>query len=164
MTETEQPPSTTPTPPTESESKSSSEPKKTKIKGHWKGKNKNSQSQPNAPKQSSFKGTITEMNGHTFECHGESIKATQFHRTMEELQSYCTRIFKYGDDICYLVRHLEEFKMEDEKPADPGTNPDRTTLRIWEKEVDKFVKRRSFYKQNKSALYMVIWSQCSDAM
>lgn len=123
---------------------------------------------------SSFKGTIPEMNGHVFECHGEAHAASQFHRTMEELQSYTTRMYKFGDDVCYIVRKLKEYNMEQhELPYPPKTkdsqgqltvDPTETKIKIWEKLVDAYVKRCTGYDLNKSSLYMVIWSQCSKAM
>ena len=44
--------------------------------------------------QSNFKGSISDMNGHVFECYGESQTSTQFSRTCEELQSYATIHYK----------------------------------------------------------------------
>ena len=39
-------------------------------------------------KVSSFKGTITEMNGHVFQCQSERPIGNQFLRSIEELKSY----------------------------------------------------------------------------
>jgi hypothetical protein len=47
-------------------------------------------------------------------------------------------------------------KSHDEKAS-------KTEIRIWEKEVDMFVKRRETYHTNKCALYSVILNQCSQA-
>jgi hypothetical protein len=49
-------------------------------------------------------------------------------------------------------------------PKDIATDPSKTEIRIWEKQVDMFVKRREMYSANKCALYSVIWNQCSEAM
>lgn len=48
--------------------------------------------------------------------------------------------------------------------AETDEEIDKTDLRIWEKEVDEFVKRKTAYVQNKQALYMIIWGQCSETM
>jgi hypothetical protein len=35
-----------------------------------------------------FKGGIAEMNGHTFQCYGETTERNQYNRTLEELEVY----------------------------------------------------------------------------
>ena len=60
----------------------------------WQNKNRNNNNNNNIykpPKESVFKGTIIDMNGHTFQCHGEASHASQFTRTCEELQRYCLK-------------------------------------------------------------------------
>jgi hypothetical protein len=114
--------------------------------------------------ETSFKGTITEMNGHTFQCHGESNTASQFSRTCEELQRYCLQKYKYGDDVAFVVRHFKEYDMKKNKPEAAPKDADAIDLRIVDKEVDEYVKRKSTYKQNIKSLYMVTWAQCSNAM
>jgi hypothetical protein len=57
--------------------------------------------------------------------------------------------------------------MEDTKisvPKDHDESASKTAIRIWEKEVDMYVKQRETYENNKCALYSVIWGQCSEAM
>ena len=126
--------------------------------------NYNNHNKNRIPKESTFKGTITDMNGHTFQCHGEATHASQFSRTCEELQSYCLKTYTYGDDVAHIVRHFKEFNMKAYKPSPAPANVDSIDLRIVDKEVDEYVKRHSIYKQNKKALYMVVWAQCSSAM
>ena len=111
-----------------------------------------------------FKGTITDMNGHTFQCHGESTTASQFSRTCDELQRYCLKTYRYGDDVAFIVRHSKEYNMNKNKPSPAPSNADAIDLRIVDKEVDEYVKRKATYIQNKKSLYMVIWAQSSNAM
>ena len=66
--------------------------------------------------ETNFKGTIADMNGHTFQCHGESTTASQFSRTCEELQRYCLKTYKFGDDVAFIVRHFKEYNMNKNKP------------------------------------------------
>jgi hypothetical protein len=113
---------------------------------------------------STFKGAISEMNGHVFECHGEAYSAAQFHRTMEELQTYCSQKYKYGEDISTLVRSLEDVDMKQYLPTDPPAGASRSEEEVWKTEISDFVKRKSQFKQNKSALFSVVWAQCSEAM
>jgi hypothetical protein len=88
---------------------------------------------------SAFKGTITDMNGHTFQCHGEASHASQFARTCEELQGYCLKQYKYGDDVAFIVRNLKEFDMDNEKPEAAPDGASEIDIRIVDKEVDEFV-------------------------
>ena len=116
------------------------------------------------PKESVFKGTIIDMNGHTFQCHGEASHASQFTRTCEELQRYCLKNYKYGDDVAFIVRHYKEYNMAKHKPKAAPKTADAIDIRIVEKQVDQYVHRITIYHQNKKALYMIIWAQCSSAM
>jgi hypothetical protein len=162
---------TTNTTKTEDSSKTEIKPEKKneqQKKNWWHDKNKHYNNHNNkanrAPKESTFKGTITDMNGHTFQCHGEATHASQFSRTFEELQSYCLKTYKYSDDVAHIVRHFKEFDLKSHKPSPAPTDANSIDLRILEKEVDEYVKRSAIYKQNKKALYMVVWAQCSNAM
>ena len=125
------------------------------------GNNHTSTTRVNEPE---FKGTIKDMNGHTFQCHGESTTASQFLRTCEELQRYCLKTYRYGDDVAFIVRHFKEYNMNQNKPSPAPSNADAIDLRIVDKEVDEYVKRKATYFQNKKSLYMVTWAQCSSAM
>ena len=48
-------------------------------------------------------------------------------------------------------------------PEEPS-NPSALEKRIWEKEVDDSVKRRSILKDNLKSLYSLIWGQCTPPM
>ena len=54
--------------------------------------------------------------------------------------------------------------MKDKGGNEVVIKPDPTDLKIWEKEVDEYVKYRSLYKENRKKLYSTIWLQCSPAM
>jgi hypothetical protein len=49
-------------------------------------------------------------------------------------------------------------------PKDLAKERSNTDEAIWKAEVDVFVKRKEAYRENKCALYSIVWSQCSDAM
>jgi hypothetical protein len=80
------------------------------------------------------------MNGHVFECYGESHTSTQFARTCEELQSYATIHYKYGSDIQYMIKHLRDPTLPEPTNIDEN-NVSATQKRIWEKKVDQYVIR-----------------------
>jgi len=122
-------------------------------------------SYPSSTKQGSvFKGSLADMNGHVFEVHNEGNKSTQWVRSVEEVELYCGRTLPYATDITYAITHLEEFDLDAVKPADPATGAGATDTRIWEKEVDDYVKRRNAYVQNHGKASAIIWGQCSDGM
>jgi hypothetical protein len=110
-----------------------------------------------------FKGTIKEMNGHVFQCHGESNEKNQFARTVEELSNYVGLHFKHNpDDIKKMIQNMADTVLT--PPNDPAANASQTLTLIWSKEVDLYVKKKDTYKTNKCALYSVVWGQCSTNM
>ena len=116
-----------------------------------------------------FKGSMAELNGHVFEVHSETTKTNQYSRSCEEIRKYVSRKYDYGGDMAKIIEDESELVFDGLKPVYPtpatiGGEIDKTDLRIWEKEVDEFVKRKTAYVQNKQALYMIIWGQCSDTM
>ena len=79
------------------------------------------------------------MNGHVFECYGESQTFTQFTCTCEELQSYTTIHYKNGSDIQYMIKHFDNFIIVE--PTDIDANTSNTHKCIWEKSIDQYVIR-----------------------
>jgi hypothetical protein len=49
-------------------------------------------------------------------------------------------------------------------PMDIADTATKTEVKIWEMEIDQFVKNKRNYKSNKVMLHSVIWGQCSEAM
>ena len=104
---------------------------------------------------SAFKGSIKEMNGHVFQCHGESNEKNQFARTVEELNNYVGLNFKsHPNDIKRMIQNMGDTALL--PPTDPTLPATQTELLIWTKEVDLFVKQREIYQTNKCALYSVV--------
>ena len=66
----------------------------------------------------------------------------------------------------YLIKHEREYTIL--KPKAPVLAKDETAnpvdVEILKTEVKEFVARKSKYAQNKDAVYMVIWGQCSKPM
>jgi hypothetical protein len=56
-------------------------------RGGGRGNARNAQNHPVKP-ANLFKGGIAEMNGHTFQCYGETTEKNQYNRTLEELEVY----------------------------------------------------------------------------
>ena len=61
-----------------------------------------------------------------------------------------------------MVENLEMVSIT--TPKDPPKHSTRTDKRIWEKEVDEFVKRSTYLKENIKTLYSLVWGQCTDIM
>jgi hypothetical protein len=49
-------------------------------------------------------------------------------------------------------------------PSDPPTTASRTVTRIWEKEVDEYVKRKMYLQENLKTLYSLVLGQCTDVI
>ena len=57
-------------------------------RGNYRGRNPRNRNQQNARRTTTapaFKGSVKEMNGHVFQCYGETSNKNQFNRTIEEL-------------------------------------------------------------------------------
>ena len=129
-----------------------------------KGNKNNSKSHVSTSKTSSFTGAMSELNGHVFELGSETTKTNQFNRTIEEVSNYMSRKYDYGGDIARMLRDRADVDLTQHKPVHPGSSADKTDLRIWEKQVDEYVKRINAYANNKEALFAILWGQCSDSM
>ena len=131
--------------------------------GRNNGRNNNNRRNTRVNNVSVFKGTVTDMNGHVFQCYGEATENNEFARTVEELDAYVGLQFKnHPGHVKTMIKTMQDTKIV--IPKDHDTEASKTPIRIWEKKVDIYVKRLEFYVSNKCALYSVIWSQCSEAM
>ena len=113
---------------------------------------------PRAPK---FEGKCTELKGHIYDC-SDSRQSDQFTKTTKEIAEYVGRTYKYGGDIRVVVNNLEEISITE--PTDPPDGATKTQTRIWEKQVDEYVKRETYMHENIKTLYSLVWGQCSDIM
>ena len=138
---------------------SSNKSKSSKKSG--KGRRKKSRSTSN---KSESKRAIAELNGHVFEVHSESVKSSQFQHTADELSMYMARKYEHGGDVSMMLSDMQEFDFNKDKPKTPGTAGDVVDQRIFEKQIDLYVKQLALYEQNKRALHMIIWGQCSETM
>ena len=132
--------------------KSDSNGKKSGKKNRW----RSSQSSTTKKKNSTFKGAITELNGHVFEIHSESSKSTQFQRTIDELCMYMARKYDFGGDMVKMINDAKEIDFDQVKPKYPSDDQDKTDMEIWRRLVEKHVDRMSHYAPNKDALFMII--------
>jgi hypothetical protein len=96
-------------------------------------------------KQPKFEGKCDDLKGHIYDCT-DSRQSDMFMKTTREVGKYVVRNYKYGGDLRLTVENLE--RIEFEEPTDPPNNATRTQEQIWEKDVNKFVKRKGYHEEN----------------
>ena len=102
------------------------------------------------------------MNGHVFQCYGETSNKNQFNRTVEELDGYIGINLKHSEDVKKMVKKMKDTVIA--MPVDPKDDASKTELKIWDKMIESYVKRIDTYAENKSTLYSVLWGQFTDKM
>ena len=50
------------------------------------------------------------------------------------------------------------------EPTDPQEGASKAASKIWEKEIDAYVKKKDYIDENMMTLYSLIWGQCMDIM
>ena len=117
-----------------------------------------------------FKGGVTEMDGHVFQLHDESKKASQFSQTVEKLKSYARINLDNATDLDAFF----ERKMKEPDIKKPGaTAPLDTEMKVnvhsleyitWKDEATEWAARTRNLQTNKSKLVTVSLEQCSKAV
>jgi hypothetical protein len=118
-----------------------------------------------APK---FEGRCEELKGHIYDdCSDDDSRQAAvllFRKTTKEIAEYVGRTYRYyGGDTRRAIENLVMPPPPD-LPKDPADNATRTELRIWENEVDEYVKRETCMDENIRTLYDLVWGQCSFVM
>jgi hypothetical protein len=103
------------------------------------------------------------MNGHVFQCFNESTDLNQFEKTVEMLGEYAAKNFKHASDLELLIHDLSMPTVEQPAELDEKTAT-KADIKVYDKELDIYVVRKTKLKDNVKALYAVAWGQCSDAM
>jgi hypothetical protein len=105
-------------------------------------KGKNWQQRPGkpsmTPRQTKFERKCNDLNGHIYDCY-DSRQANQCIKTTKQIQDYVGRTFKGGGDERLIFDNLTLPVI-----PEPDNLPKEATLtkhRIWEKEVDQYVKQ-----------------------
>ena len=112
-------------------------------------------------KQTKFEGRCEGLKGHVFDCKGSGM-AEQFAKTQKELAIYVGKEYKQGFEVKIGVETLTTPTLA--TPGNPPTNATSTETRIWEKQVDLYVKKLDQLESDVHALYSLVWGQCTDAM
>jgi hypothetical protein len=108
-----------------------------------------------------FEGNCDDLKGNIYNC-SDAKQADIFIKTTKVIAEYVGRTYKYGGDVMEAVEKLEVPVLS--QPGEPPATATKTELRIWEKEVDEFVYRKTRFRENIKSLYALVWGQCSDIM
>eukprot|EP00978_Attheya_sp_CCMP212_P005851 scaffold13054_cov70-Attheya_sp.AAC.3 len=74
-----------------------------------------------------------------------------FAKTTNKIAGYVGREYRYGANTGLAVEHM--FLPTLVPPADPAKDASVTLQHIWGKEVDEYVKQKSYLNQNMKTLY-----------
>jgi hypothetical protein len=101
------------------------------------------------------------IKGFVFDCADEK-QANQYNVTIREITAYAGRTYDYGGDMRWSIKN--ETKFVPTKPTGIGASTDPTEKRIWEKEIDKYVRCNAKLTVNCKKLYSLIFGQYTDHM
>ena len=113
------------------------------------------------PRQTKFEGRCEDLKGHIYDC-SDVRQSDIFAKTTKEVAGYVGRTYKYGSDVAVAVEKLAQPIIK--IPEDLAKNASETEKYVWKKEVDEYVKQKSYLKQNMKTLYALVWGQCTDIM
>ena len=114
-----------------------------------------------APRAPKFEGKCADLKGHIYDC-SDVRQSDQYTKTTKEIAEYVGRTYKYGGDTRLAIETLK--KPELVEPTDPPEEASKTASKIWEKEIDAYVKKKDYIDENMMTLYSLIWGQCTDIM
>ena len=108
-----------------------------------------------------FEGRCEDLKGHVYDSV-DARQADQYTKTTREIAEFIGRTYKYGMDTRLSIEKMKPFYIP--QPEDPPEDATRTELRIWEKSVDDYVRRKTILTENIKTAFSLIWGQCSDIM
>jgi hypothetical protein len=119
-----------------------------------------------------FRGESEKMHGHVFQLYSESKKANQFTTTLEALQRYATVEFEHHMDLApFFADPISEPNIPEPSdtppPGSDGVTPVPRESRkyiTWKFECESYDTRKQALDTNKSKLFTVILSQCSESI
>ena len=111
--------------------------------------------------QTKFEGKCIELKGSIYDA-SDTRQADIFAKTTKEIAEYVGHTYKYGSDTRLSIENMEKTVIPE--PTDPPTTATKTQTRIWERQVDEYVRRSSGLDENLKTLYSLIWGQCTTVM
>ena len=108
------------------------------------------------------KGGTKELGSNVFQLYVESWDRKQFKRTKDAIEHYVRLNLTKGNSIVPTIKHLKVSKLKlPEALVTEADKKDVVKVRIFEKEVDAYVKREEQMEDNLQTLYSIVWNQCS---
>jgi hypothetical protein len=104
-------------------------------------------------KQPKFEGKCEDLKGHIYDCFN-ARQSDILIKITKEIAEYVGRTFKKGSDARLAVENLSLPVLI--LPADSADDK-KTLNRIWEKEVDGYVKRKTYLNDNMKTVYSIVW-------
>jgi hypothetical protein len=102
-----------------------------------------------------------DLKGHIYDC-SDARQSDIFVKTTKEITEYVGRTFKKGSDTRLAIENLTMPVLA--LPVAPADEKDKTLNKIWDKEIDKYVKRKTQLAGNMQTVYSLVWRQCTDVM
>ena len=156
------------------EAKSKSKSKRQRYKNK---KKSNGNKGGKATNSTKFVGSETGMRNHVFQCREESKSSLQFSKTCKELIRFVSSTYSQHEDMVYLIEKMEQpriqappspkvtrVKDENDPKSILQLEPSWKEKHIFSKHYDMFLERTEEFRLNNSALYQLIWGQCSNAL
>ena len=117
------------------------------------------QGQQNTPR---FYGATAALKGVMFDT-GVDRQAETYIKNLKRIADYVGANMKHhGADVRIVVENLADPILEE--PEDPADDATRTQVRMWEKQVDCYIKRLETLNENKKTLFSIILGQCTEGM
>jgi hypothetical protein len=113
-------------------------------------------------KPAKFEGRCDALKGNVYDYASSRQAADQYTKTTREICEYVGTTYKFGAETRIALENLAIPHLAE--PADPAANASRTAVRMWEKEVDDYVKERNAILQNLKTAYSLIYGQCSEEL
>jgi hypothetical protein len=115
-----------------------------------------------AVKTTRFEGRCEQLLGHIYDCGDNTRQVDTYTKTTREIGDYVGRTYKYGGDARIVVQTLTLPTIE--LPEDPKDGASKTAMKLWDKAIDEYVRRKSYLEENIKTMYSLVWGQCSDAI
>jgi hypothetical protein len=112
-------------------------------------------------RQPKFEGKCNDLKGHIYDC-SDVRQSDIFVKTTKEIAEYAGHTFKKGSDARLAVENLSIPTLV--PPTAPAGATDRSLNRVWEREIEEFVKRKTTLADNIQTVYSIVWGQCTDVM
>ena len=104
------------------------------------------------------------MNGHTFGCFDEQGDKRQYVKTIEALEQYTRKTYKFSEDFAPLFATTPSMPIVAKPIPIPKDERDETDELIFKEEIKQYVIRCTALNGNLAAIWSVSIGQCTETM